>query len=109
MVKELDLKEIKDKIFILYDLIKNIYSVKKIILYGSYAKGNINKYSDIDIGVIIENKGNLNRVDVTSNLFHYSRKIDVNIEPKCIFIDEYDNCDNASILFEIKKTAINVI
>lgn len=109
MVKKPDLNEIKNNIITFYNIIKNIYTVKKVILFGSYAKGNFNKDSDIDIGVVIENVNNIDRVEITSNLFHYSRKIDVDIEPKCIFYDEYNNCDKASILYEIKKTGINII
>ncbi len=109
MAKEQNLTDIKSKILSFYNMIKEKYPVKKIILYGSYAKGTNKKDSDIDIGVVIDLKDHLKRIEITSDLFHYSGEIDVDMEPKCIFYDEYLNSDKASILNEIIKTGISII
>jgi len=35
------------------DLVRQNFRVKKIILYGSYAKGSAKKDSDIDVAVVL--------------------------------------------------------
>lgn len=100
---------IKNKALQFYKLIKDDFPVKKIILYGSFARGDATKDSDIDIGVVVDLPDHLKRIEITSKLFHYARKIDNNIEPKCIFYDEYLNHEEASILAEIIRTGIEII
>jgi len=55
------------------------YDFAKIILFGSYAKGNYNEDSDIDIAVILKDYNNLN--DIQLDLMRIRRKIDSRIEP----------------------------
>ena len=79
--------------------------VKKLLLYGSYAKGTARADSDIDIMVVIDRKPRANKIKMTAQLFKYAMKINPNIEPRCIFWDEYKNPPRASILEEIIKTS----
>jgi predicted nucleotidyltransferase len=104
---ELDI--IKEKIVRFHELIKDVFPVKHVLLYGSYAKGTANKESDIDVGVVVDLPNHLKRIEITSQLFHYAGKVDVFIEPKCIFWDEYQHPQHASILSEIIRTGITVI
>jgi len=55
------------------------YSFIKIILFGSYAKGNFNEDSDIDIAVVFKDYSNL--MDMQLELMRLRRKIDSRIEP----------------------------
>lgn len=55
------------------------YNYIKIILFGSYAKGNYNDDSDIDIAVIFKDYSNL--IDMQLELMRLRRKIDSRIEP----------------------------
>ena len=55
------------------------YNYIKIILFGSYAKGNYNDDSDIDIAVILKDYSNL--TDMQLELMRLRRKIDSRIEP----------------------------
>jgi predicted nucleotidyltransferase len=55
------------------------FSYIKIILFGSYAKGNYNEDSDIDIAVIFKDYSNL--LDMQLDLMRLRRKIDSRIEP----------------------------
>ena len=41
------------------DAVQEKYNCVKIILFGSYAKGNFNQDSDIDVAVVFEHYGNL--------------------------------------------------
>lgn len=105
----IDMEIIKNEITSFYNLIKEVYPVKKVILYGSYAKGLATKNSDIDVGVVINLPRNANKVEITADLFHIVRKIDVNIEPFCILWSEYKNCERGSILSEIIKTGVEIV
>ena len=42
-------------------------------------------------------------------VFHEFNDRVQNFFDKCIFYDEYENCDKASIINEIKKTGITII
>jgi predicted nucleotidyltransferase len=59
--------------------VKANYNYIKIILFGSYAKGNFNDDSDIDIAVIFKDYSNL--IDIQLELMRLRRKIDSRIEP----------------------------
>lgn len=61
------------------DAIKSKYDFVRIILFGSYAKGNFNEDSDIDIAVILKDYSNL--IDIQLDLMRLRRKIDSRIEP----------------------------
>lgn len=59
--------------------IKSKYDFVKIILFGSYAKGNFHNDSDIDIAVILKDYNNL--IDIQLDLMRLRRKVDSRIEP----------------------------
>lgn len=61
------------------EVIKSKYDFVKIILFGSYAKGNYNDDSDIDIAVVFKDYNNL--IDMQLDLMRLRRKIDSRIEP----------------------------
>ena len=62
------------------ELVSREFAVKKIILYGSYAKGTPNENSDIDVAVILDRyEGDI--LKANSRLFALVRDIDVRIEP----------------------------
>lgn len=44
--------ELKDKLNNFVNCVTKVFNVDKIILFGSYAKGNTHEYSDIDIALI---------------------------------------------------------
>jgi len=59
--------------------VKENYDIIRIILFGSYAKGNYNDDSDIDIAVVFKDYSNL--IDMQLELMRLRRKIDSRIEP----------------------------
>jgi uncharacterized protein len=61
------------------DAVRANYDFSKIYLFGSYAKGNYNDDSDIDIAVILKDYSNL--IDMQLELMRLRRKIDSRIEP----------------------------
>lgn len=59
--------------------VKAKYSISRVILFGSYAKGNFNDDSDIDIAVVFKDYSNL--MDIQLELMRLRRNIDSRIEP----------------------------
>jgi predicted nucleotidyltransferase len=92
-----------------YERIKPELPIKKIFLYGSYAGGNPRDESDIDIGVVLDSSKTRDIFSSGLLLWQVAHEIDVRIEPFCILSDEYDSCEPASILAEIKRTSIIVV
>jgi predicted nucleotidyltransferase len=67
---------------------------EKIILFGSYARGDYKKNSDIDI--LILKKGLKNERDVTNNLYmeFFNKKISIPIDLIAIDYDKYYQLNN---------------
>ena len=97
---------IREKVLRFYQSARQLFPIKKMLLYGSHAKGLATEDSDIDVAVVIDEKDHSKRIEITARLFHAAFDIDAAIEPKCIFWDEYLNPDKASILSDIISKAI---
>ena len=54
--------------------VQQFINIEKAILYGSYAKGNYNEYSDIDIAIFSDSFKNKNSIEINSFLFSLARK-----------------------------------
>lgn len=85
------------------------FDIKKILLYGSYAKGKQKKDSDIDICIISDKFGK----NPTEEGKYFFRKLwlmeNANIEPVGYSPDYFYNKNNWSPLInEIKKTGIEL-
>lgn len=80
------------------DIVRQTISVKKIVLYGSYAKNSETTTSDIDIAVIVDSI-NGDYLDLSAQLFELADKVDVRIEP--ILLNE--NSDTSGFIESISK------
>ena len=78
--------------------------IDKVYLFGSYAKGNPHKDSDIDVALVV-NDWEGNYFDVIPPIWRLTEKVDYRIEPHVIVPHE----DYAGLLDEIKKTGIEII
>jgi len=61
------------------EVVKNSFDYQKVILFGSYAKDNARKDSDIDIAIVFSDYDN--RFDRQVELMKLTRQIDTRIEP----------------------------
>jgi predicted nucleotidyltransferase len=61
------------------EIVKSSFEFQKIFLFGSYAKGNPGRDSDIDIAIVFFDYDN--RWDRQVELMKLTRKIDTRIEP----------------------------
>jgi uncharacterized protein len=62
------------------DAIRATYQPVKVVLYGSYARGDQQDSSDIDVAVIVE-QVNGDFLDAEAGLYRIRRQIDDRIEP----------------------------
>jgi uncharacterized protein len=79
------------------------FDLDKLILFGSYANGNPNLNSDIDVAVVV-NQVNGDYFDYTPLLWKLRREVDFRIEP-VLFVK---NNDKSGFLFEIIRTGIEI-
>ncbi len=105
MVEKTINKNIIDSINKFIEEIKKKYNITAIILFGSYAKGTENEYSDIDIAVISEDFKDI--YDSMAVLMGMTWEIDARIEPHPITKDDYEKISNPFIK-EIVNTGIKV-
>ncbi len=76
----MDKSEVIEKLKKFALLIQSIITPNKVILFGSYARGNPRKYSDIDVAVIVDEiQGDL--LEIETALFKKGSEIDDLIEP----------------------------
>lgn len=75
------------------------YKIDKIYLFGSYAKGNFNEESDIDIAVIFKHYYEASNMQL--ELMRFTRKIDSRIEPHPFRESEFEISN--PLVYEILK------
>ncbi len=80
-------------------VVRKNFTVKKIILYGSYVNDVARDDSDIDVAVVFENVDS-DFLKLEAKLFQLRRKIDARIEP--VLLEESN--DKSGFLEEILKT-----
>jgi len=77
MAQSKDLKSAKLELGEFYKKIRMLYPVRKMLLYGSYAKGCAYADSDIDVAVVVDHPDDADKIAVTANLLRQARSIDV--------------------------------
>jgi predicted nucleotidyltransferase len=82
-------------------------NIDRVILFGSYAKGNVRPDSDIDIAVISKDFGK-DRVEEGMSLFRIAGKIDPRLEPVPFSTKAYENDTWIPLIYEIKQKGIEL-
>lgn len=82
------------------------YPFKSIYIFGSCAKGNTNKWSDIDVAVISD-KLKRNRERGRFLLWDMRMDVDIRIEPHGFTVQDFKNGADPMV-YEIKKTGIKI-
>lgn len=84
---------------------KDNFPVKKMILYGSYAKGGFKPYSDIDV-CVISDKFAKNKDYYETYLWKKVLEVDSRIEPVGYYSKDFQSID--PLVHEIKKHGIEI-
>ena len=80
------------------------FALEKAILFGSFARGNPQPNSDIDIALVFHGKGDMLQAQI--DLLKLRRNIDLRIEPHPFTIDDF-NASNP-VVNEIMKYGIEL-
>lgn len=78
-----------------------------VYVFGSYARGNSNQDSDIDLALIFRNLDDSERFDIQVQLMLLASQIDTRIEPHPISYNDFHS-DNPFVV-EIKKTGFKIL
>lgn len=70
-------------------LLQSGIPVEKIFLFGSYARNEQSKYSDVDVAVVLR-KYLGDRFNTRLKLMRYAREFDEIIEPHPFLLSEFD-------------------
>jgi len=100
-------KIIIDKVLAYKDLVEESFPVhiSQFWLFGSYAKGNQHKDSDIDVALVVEHlDDDYNILETEPILWKLCESVDFRIEPHIIARDT----DYAGFLDEIQNTGIRI-
>lgn len=94
---------------IIEDYVNNLnqeISVDKVILFGSYAKGTVHEYSDVDLAIFSDYFKNISRIDGIQYLLLRAMDYDIDLEPQPFTMDDYK--EPVGIVEEILKTGIEI-
>lgn len=80
--------------------------IDKVILFGSYAKGNAHEYSDIDLAIFSDYFKDMNRVDGIYFLLLDAIDYDIDLEPQPFTMDDYRQ--PVGIVEDIVNTGIEI-
>ena len=95
----MDKKTVIERVKRYSDLVRKNFPVKKVILYGSYARGTHKTHSDIDVAVVLDHVED-DFLTAETRLYQLRRQIDVRIEP--VLLEKIN--DKSGFLEETLKT-----
>ncbi len=97
-------EEVRRKVEEYVNLVKSEFSLSLALLFGSFVRGQENKYSDIDVALVIEEKPDSNALEDEIHLRRMRRFIDSRISPTVFYMDEYKEREPASFISEVLRT-----
>jgi predicted nucleotidyltransferase len=99
-------KDLEKIVQVFLDEVQKIYRVDSAYLFGSYAKGTSNKWSDIDLAIISPDFSD-DLYDERLNLMRLAVEIDDRIEPKPFRPEMFTPME--PLVDEIKKHGLKLI
>lgn len=86
----------------------NYKEIKKVILFGSVARGIDRKKSDIDILILTTGDRFKLKRRLMDLVFDYFSKFKVYVSLKVIFTEDYDRLSNTHFISEIKNNGVEI-
>ena len=80
--------------------------VEKVVLFGSYARGNYTEDSDVDLAVFSSAFNNMTRVDGLTFLLMQALDYQIDIQPQPYTMKDY--IERTGLVDEIIKTGIEI-
>ncbi|MHB1275865.1 MAG: nucleotidyltransferase family protein [Candidatus Humimicrobiaceae bacterium] len=86
--------------------LKRQIPVEKVVLFGSYAKGNYTKDSDVDLAVFSPAFDSMSRVDGLTFLLMQALGYKIDIQPQPYTMKDYT--EHTGLVDDILKTGIEI-
>ncbi len=102
----MDKKYIQKTLAIFAKRAKKKFDAEKVILFGSYARGQATDYSDIDVIVLSNKFSSIPQEKRLDALYPLTAKLYPDVHPFGYTPKEFANAKKTSTLFEIQKTGI---
>jgi len=97
-------EETERKVAEYIEIVKAHFELEMAILFGSHLRGEANKYSDIDVALIVKKKPGAKCLDDEVLLYKLRRDVDLSISPTLFYMDEYEEREPASFISEVLRT-----
>jgi len=88
--------------------VEGVCHVDKAFVFGSYAKGNAGKNSDIDMAIFSRNINDKNRIEVMARVIALIAKFKLDIQPVVFSYDDYFSEENDFISNEVRKNGFEL-
>jgi predicted nucleotidyltransferase len=88
-------------------LVKKGIRIDQVILYGSYASGNMKQYSDIDLAIISPDFGN-DKFEESKLLLQAAWRVDPRIQPMPISSESFSKKTWVPLIHQIKASGIEI-
>jgi len=102
----MDKKQIQKQLEVFSERVKEKFNPEKIILFGSYARGKANGYSDIDIIVISNKFKEMREDDRFSQLFKTCNDLYPDFHVYGFTPEEVKRASKVSTLYEAVNTGV---
>lgn len=103
-----DFPAVNDAIRRFHDAIRDLYPLRKLILFGSHARGTASAESDIDVAVVIDLPEPVDRLAVSLDLWRHAVRIHPALEPRLVLWSEYQHLAPASILSAMLRDGLDL-
>ncbi|MDR1871210.1 MAG: nucleotidyltransferase domain-containing protein [Deltaproteobacteria bacterium] len=103
-----DLETVKATVKSFADEVRRVLPVAKVYLYGSYAKGQANDYSDVDVCIFLTSFEDKTWFDIMGILLKISAKYEMYIEPVVFEMSDFEDKDEI-IVCEALSTGIEIL
>ena len=84
------------------------FTIRRVVLFGSYARGNHRADSDIDLAIFSDSFRDKKFVDIVSFLLSKSRRYNVDLESLDFSYEEYLDSSGNDFMQQIKNEGIEI-
>lgn len=105
----MDQKQIQHALNIFTDRVRNKFAAEQIFLFGSYARGKANEYSDVDLVVIAKQFSDIPQDRRFDLLYDLTAGLTPDFHVYGFTPQEFDNTSPLTSLSEIKREAIPLL